>query len=168
MRKLLMLLGSGLLACHSAPSQPVPMVGSASDVSALAGEWNGSYEADDGSRTGSIEFRLKSGADTATGDVLMVPMDYQRPREQPYDRQTGVVPDVPSPATLSIRFVRVQGDTVTGRLDRYRDPVCGCQAVTVFRGRLRGNQLNGRYETLHEESGETVKGKWKAERKLPR
>jgi hypothetical protein len=114
-RDLFALLVSSRLNCHPKGAkgakyftagsakfgEPVPNVGSSSDVSALAGEWNGSYQADDGSRTGSIELRLKSGADTAIGDVLMVPMDYQRPREQPYNRQAGVVPDVPSPTTLS-------------------------------------------------------------------
>ena len=163
MRRVL-LLSSVLLACHSAPSHPVPLIGSPGDIGLLAGEWDGSYEADDGSRSGSIDFHLKAGADTAMGDVLMVPRDWGRPLE-PYDRQAGVVPNPPPARTVGITFVRVQGDSVSGRMDPIRDPVCGCRLLTVFRGRLKGNRLRGRYETLHEESGNTVKGKWEAERK---
>jgi hypothetical protein len=153
-----------VLACHSAPSQPVPVVGSPGDVAALAGEWDGSYEADDGSRSGSIDFHLRVGSDTATGDVLMVPSDWGRAVEA-YDRPAGVVAEGTPPTTLTIRFVRVQGDTVSGRLDPYRDPTCGCRLLTTFRGQLKGNTLRGRYESYHQESGRTVTGKWKAERK---
>ena len=163
MKRPYILLGSFLLACHSAPSQPVPMVGAPGDVSALVGEWDGTYDSEDGTRTGSIDFHLKAGVDTATGDVLMVPRDWGRPLES-YDRPAGVVPDVPPARSLTIRFVRVQGDTVSGRLDPYRDPVCGCRLLTVFRGVLKGNRLRGTYETLHEESGKTVLGTWKAKR----
>jgi hypothetical protein len=140
------------------------MVGAASDVNALIGQWDGSYDSNDGSRTGSIDFHLKAGADTATGDVLMVPRDWGRPLEA-YDRQAGTAADIPPARNLTIRFVRVKGDTVSGRLDPYRDPVCGCRLLTVFRGVLKGDRLQGTYETLHEESGTTSQGTWKAERK---
>ena len=166
MRRTYVLLGSVLLACQSAPSQPIPLIGAAGAINALAGEWDGTYEAEDGSRGGSIDFHLKAGTDTATGDVLMIPRDWGRPLEA-YDRPAGIVPDAPPARTLSIRFVRVQGDTVSGRLDPYRDPICGCWLLTTFRGRLSGNKLRGVYETLHEESGEVVRGKWEAERKSP-
>jgi hypothetical protein len=157
-------LCSLVLACSSAPSQPVPMVGTPGDIAALAGEWDGSYESDDGSRGGSIDFHLRAGSDTAHGDVLMVPSDWGRPIEA-YDRPTGAVAEGTPPRTLTIRFVRVRGGEVTGRLDPWRDPACGCRVVTTFRGSLKGNRLSGRYDSYHEESGRTVTGKWKAERK---
>ena len=131
---------------------------------ALAGEWDGTYEADDGSRGGSIDFHLKAGQDTATGDVLMVPTDWGRPVEA-YDRPAGAVADGTPPRTLTIRFVRVQGGQVSGRLDPYRDPSCGCRLLTTFRGQLKDDKLAGTYETYHEEAGRTVTGKWRAERK---
>jgi hypothetical protein len=140
------------------------MVGAPEDVAALAGEWDGSYEADDGSRSGSIDFHLRAGRDTAMGDVLMVPTDWGKPLEA-YERPAGAVADGTPPRSLTIRFVRVQGDEVSGRLDPYRDPVCGCRLLTTFRGRLTGNTLRGRYETYHQESGRTVTGRWQAERK---
>jgi hypothetical protein len=161
-----LMLCSILLACHSGPSQPVPVIGAPGEIKALAGEWNGTYEAEDGSRGGSIAFNLEAGHDTATGDVLMIPRDWGRPLEA-YDRPTGVIPDAPTPRTLSIRFVRVHGDTVSGRLDPYRDPTCGCRLLTTFRGRLSGNTLKGSYESLHEEAGKVVRGRWEAERKGP-
>jgi hypothetical protein len=159
-----LLLSSIVLACSSAPSQPVPVIGAPGDVMALAGEWDGTYEADDGSRGGSIDFHLQAGKDTATGDVLMVPSDWGRPVEA-YDRPSGAVAEGTPPRTLTIRFVRVQGGQVSGRLDPYRDPSCGCRLLTTFRGNLKGNKLSGTYESHHEETGRDVTGKWRAERK---
>ena len=70
MRRSILLLLLPLLACQTKPSQPVPVVGPTSDVARLAGEWDGFYESDDGSRGGSIDFHLKAGSDSAVGDVL--------------------------------------------------------------------------------------------------
>lgn len=163
---LLLLLAAGLLACHSAPSQPVPVVGSPSELAAMAGEWAGFYESDDGARGGSIDFHLQAGSDTAYGDVLMVPREWGQPLEA-YDRPQASAANAPSPRTLTIRFVRVRGDSVSGRLDPYRDPMCGCRAQATFAGRLKGNTLKGRYESLHEGNGRTITGRWEAERKSP-
>jgi hypothetical protein len=166
MRRALFLLGACLLGCHSSPSQPVPVIGTATDIAAMAGEWDGFYESDDGSRGGSIDFHLRAGSDTARGDVLMVPRDWGQPLEA-YERPEGDAANAPSPRTLTIHFVRVRGDSVSGRLDPYRDPSCGCRVQSTFAGRLKGNRLKGRYESLHEEAGRVVTGKWEAERKSP-
>lgn len=164
MRRIPLLLSATLLACHPAPSQPVPVAGGAAELAALAGEWTGFYESDDGSRGGSIDFSLEAGSDTAHGDVLMIPRGWGRPLEA-YDRAQANVGDVPSPKSLTIRFVQVRGDSVTGRLDPFRDPSCGCRVQSTFYGRHKGNQLKGRYESYHEESGRVVTGKWQVDRK---
>ena len=151
-------------ACHSAPSLPVPVTGPPSAIRALAGEWDGSYEADDGSRTGTIDFHLRAGSDTAFGDVVMIPRGWKR-RITPEDRPAAQIRDVVPPRTLTIRFVHVGEDHVSGELDRYRDPDCGCLLRTVFDGRLVGNRLSGRYLSYHEAGGPPVSGTWQAVRK---
>jgi hypothetical protein len=60
------------LACASTP-ETVPLVGSRSDVSSLVGEWSGEYDGGSSGRSGSIVFVLRSAADTARGDVMMIP-----------------------------------------------------------------------------------------------
>jgi hypothetical protein len=164
MRRAFLLLGASLLACNGAPSQPVPVVGSPTDVAAMAGEWAGFYQSDDGGRGGSIDFHLKAGSDTARGDILMVPREWGQPLEA-YDRPATDPANAPSPRTLTIRFVGIRGDSVSGRLDPYRDPSCGCRVLSTFAGHLKGNSLKGRYESLHEESGRVITGKWEAKRK---
>ncbi|HSB55937.1 MAG TPA: hypothetical protein VLD58_16355 [Gemmatimonadales bacterium] len=164
MRCSILLLGSCLLACSGAPSQPVPVVGSATDVATMAGEWAGFYEADDGTRGGTIDFHLKAGSDTAQGDILMVPREWGQPLES-YDRPVADAANAPSPRTLTIRFVGIRGDSVSGRLDPFRDPACGCRVQSTFAGHLKGNTLKGRYESYHEETGRVVTGKWQAKRK---
>jgi len=154
------------VACSSRPTTPVPMVGAPADLSALAGEWDGTYEADHGPRQGSIDFHLRAGSDTALGDVLMIPRGWDRPVE-PWER-TGAAPrDARVPRPLTIRFVRVTGGEISGELDRYRDPECGCLLKTIFRGSLRGDTLSGRYESRHEGGEPPATGRWRAVRRPP-
>ena len=47
---------------------------------------------------------------------------------------------------LTIRLVRVQGDTVTGRMEPYTDPDCQCTVETTFRGVLRGDTISGTFK----------------------
>jgi hypothetical protein len=163
MRASAAVLGILLAACHSAPSSPVPLVGAPDDLARLAGEWDGTYEADDGSRGGSIDFHLKAGRDTALGDVLMVPTDWGRPLEA-WERPAAAVADGTAPRTLMIRFVRVVGGEVSGQLEPYRDPTCGCRLLTTFRGRLVGDRIEGQYQTYHQEAARTVTGRWRVHR----
>ena len=100
-------------ACYSAPSQPVPISGTPAAIQSLAGEWDGSYEADDGARTGSIDFHLRAGSDTAFGDVVMIPRGWERP-VTPEDRPPAQVREAVPPRTLTIRFVHVGGDEISG------------------------------------------------------
>lgn len=150
--------------CSQAP-EPVPVVGAPADVRALTGEWGGEYEGETSGRSGSIVFRLTANADTARGDVVMIP----RERRPPAD---GAPPSVglpmpASPEVLSIAFVRAtQGGTVNGELRPYRDPDCDCQVQTTFAGRLQGNVIEGTYRTVRMNgSGTPTSGTWKVTRK---
>jgi hypothetical protein len=49
---------------------------------------------------------------------------------------------------LTIRFVAVEGGYVTGELAAYREPRCECPAATAFRGRARGDVIEGSFTTL--------------------
>lgn len=153
-----------LAACGgSGPAQPVPLMGTAADLNALAGHWNGTYQADGGGRSGTIAFNLQAGRDTAFGDVIMVPVAWTAGGERG-ERAAGRVTEVTPPRALSIKFVRVAGDRVSGQLDPYHDPECGCHLLTVFEGRLEGKEFRGTYITYHEESGHKVTGTWQAKR----
>ncbi len=160
----MILLSAAGLACASRPTTPVSIVGPAADLSALAGHWDGSYEAENGPRHGWIEFELQAGRDTAFGDVLMIPGGWDRP-SAPEDRTGAAIREVRLPKTLTIRFVQVSNGEVSGELDPYRDPDCGCQLQTVFRGRLKGDTLSGRYESLHQEGEPPVAGHWRVVRR---
>jgi hypothetical protein len=152
------------LACTSRPTTPVPVVGAQADVTSLAGNWLGDYEADNASRHGSVEFDLKAGSDTAFGDVLMIPRGWDRSVE-PEDRPGAAQQEVKLPQPLTIRFVQVSHGEISGELDRYRDPDCGCLLRTVFIGRLAGDTLSGRYESYHQDGGPPTTGRWKAVRR---
>ncbi|HSA55632.1 MAG TPA: hypothetical protein VLE53_07995 [Gemmatimonadaceae bacterium] len=148
-------------ACSANPS-PVPMMGAAPDVSALAGEWLGEYRSADAGRSGSISFRLEAGRDTAFGDVLMVPSRQQAIAGDP--AQTNEAARA-VPRALTIRFVRVRGNLIEGAIDPYESPDCGCMLFTSFQGTIEGDRISG--ELLIRHSGHTApaqRGTWWAER----
>ncbi len=145
------------------PGTPVPVAGTASDLAAMAGEWSGEYSSDESGRSGSIVFRLSAGSDSATGDVVMSPQFWPR-GAGPGDPAAGFTAP-PAPQVLSIRFVRVAGGRVSGRLDPYTDPQCGCTLLTEFEGALRDNTLEGTYSSRHGATGEVQRGRWKVTRR---
>src|SRR5262245_26397835 len=71
-------VASLLVACATTP-KPIPVSGSAADVSQLDGEWSGEYHGAGGGRSGLISFKLSAGADSASGDVLMFPRQRNDP-----------------------------------------------------------------------------------------
>jgi hypothetical protein len=157
------LVASILGACQAA-QPPVPVSG---EVMMLAGRWEGEYGSRESGRSGSILFTLAAGADTAHGDVIMVPNEWGLPPSP----RTGD-PDAPArrlgpaPQALAIAFVRAADRMIEGRLAPYRDPECGCLLTTMFRGRLTGpDTIEGTFVSLHGTSGPETKGWWRATRR---
>jgi len=148
-------------ACAMNPA-PVPVTGAAEDVNALAGEWTGEYRSVETGRSGSILFTLQAGKDTAYGDVVMVAREIGMTHD---DAMRVATTRRQANQVLTIRFVRVSGSTVTGTIEPYPSPDCSCQLITVFRGELRGDRIEGSFRTHHSEH-ETVaqQGTWWANR----
>lgn len=156
----LLLMG---VACAPVISR-TPVHGSASAISRLAGEWSGDYSSTESGRSGAIQFRLRAGADTAEGDVIMTPR--QDPNAS--DVMARSLPTLPytavSPA-ITIRFVAVGGDQVSGELDPYRDPECGCALKTTFSGQVRGNVIEGTFQSQGDGFHHLpANGKWRVTR----
>lgn len=154
-----------VLAACAASQAPVPVIGPAGDVAALAGEWVGEYSSAVTGRSGSIVFTLSARGDSAVGDVVMIPAGWGRPLA-PWRGETAGVPAParPQPEVLTINFVRVEGCCVSGTLAPYADPETGARLVTAFAGELSGNTIEGTY-TTRLPSGETQTGRWKVQRK---
>jgi hypothetical protein len=149
-------LGLTICACATVPSK-VPVVGNAS---ALAGRWEGEFRSADGTRAGSIMFDLRAGRDTAYGDVLMIPRDWNVQHNPQDERNTAHS----HPELLAISFVRVTANFVRGTLEPYRDPICGCRLHTVFNGELKGSLIEGTYQTYHVDTREKREGTWTVKR----
>jgi hypothetical protein len=140
-----------------------PVSGSPPDVSRLVGEWQGDYESSESGRRGSIAFRLRTGTDTAQGDIIMEPRNMADPSAP--DAGAPHVAFGPGRQALSIRFVFVSADRVSGALDPYNDPDCGCPLTTTFQGTVRGNVIEG---TFHSEGSGfwhiPQDGRWRVKR----
>jgi hypothetical protein len=160
-RRLVLLV---LLSGCGGPNQPVPVIGASPDIASLEGEWDGWYRADVSDRHGSIDFHLRAGADTALGDVVMVPEGWRDPVKPARSTAVESGDVAPAPSLLRIRFVRVSNGQVSGQLEPYQDPECGCELTATFTGRLSGDSLSGRYTTIHAHGGPAVAGKWGAVR----
>lgn len=160
----MLLLGSAA-ACASAGMPPVAVRGSEADVSTLAGEWAGEYAGGPSGRSGTIHFRLSAAGDTASGSVLMVPRGSTAPLH-PALPEAGAVPaERAVPQDLTIRFVRVAGGRVSGVLDPYTDPECGCPLSTTFQGELRGDRIEGTFTAAGSRAIGPVTGTWSARRR---
>jgi len=154
---------SVLLAACAATQTPVPVVGPAADITALAGEWVGEYSSIESGRSGSISFTLRAAADSAFGDVVMIPVGWGRPLA-PWRGETPTPAQRPMTEVLSINFVRVEQGRVNGTLAPYADPQTGERLVTRFTGELSGNTITGTY-TTQLSSGATQTGRWTVQRK---
>jgi len=170
---LFLALGTAVLltGCKSLQT-PVPVVGPQSDLSALVGDWNGEYTSPETGRSGSISFTLQAGKDTAIGSVLMVPKAQNLPvtAGAAADRPAVMGSATQKPGSLlTIRFVRLEGSQILGTLDPYRDPDCGCQLATTFRGEFKdASTIEGTFNTVgsgmeHLPSS----GRWKVTRLVP-
>ena len=154
-------LATWAAACSARPAI-VPVRGGPADVAALAGEWSGTYESLEGRRrSGDIMFQLREGRDTAVGYVIMTFLS-----DSPRRRPSGYpAPPIQLSEQLSIAFVRAEGGRVTGQLEPYVDPYCGCRLRTTFVGRLRGNRIEGTFRSEHLESGAITTGEWRVTRR---
>jgi hypothetical protein len=165
-RRLAAFLGVAALACASKPT-PVTVAGGSSDRASLAGKWTGEYTSQATGRSGSIVFNLSPSGDAASGDVVMVPRGLDRPLT-PYSAgnvNTAGVQASQSSQVLSIKLVRVSGDTVSGVLDAYRDPQCDCPVVTTFTGTLNGDNIDGTFTTRGSQAAGPQSGTWRVSRK---
>lgn len=166
---LLTSLATGMLACASKPT-PVTVAGEASDRASLAGKWSGEYQSTSTGRSGSIVFNLSPSGDAASGDVVMIPRGYGKALEA-YNQAsntgtptTTTMQNTNNSQVLTIKLVRVNGDTVSGSLDAYRDPECDCPVVTTFTGTLHGDTLDGTYATRGTQSNAPQTGTWRVTR----
>lgn len=154
-------------ACGGSPAQPIPVRGDPAEIALIAGEWDGTYESDDGVRRGSIDFHLQAQHDTAFGEAVMIPQGWDRP-VQARDGRPGEVPNAGIPKPLVIKFVRVENGEVSGEVESYYDPMCDCRKVTIFRGTLKGNTLKGKYRAYRQQGGPPDSGEWRVDRKPAR
>ena len=162
---LLAVLATSIATCTPAPQASVPLVGAARDVAALAGHWDGAYSSAQTGRSGSISFTLVSQADSAFGDVVMIPRGFGRPL-QAWTAGTPPVGAEPAHATvLTISFVQVTEGRVSGTLTPYADPETGVQLFTTFNGRQSGDVIAGTFTTRSAGSADAVTGEWNVMRR---
>jgi len=161
------LAAAAAAACTPPPPALVPVSAGSGSTATLVGEWAGEYESPALGRAGNIVFHLDAGRDTAQGDVLMVPRGSGQALQRAPDGEPGAVVRASlAPQVLTIRFVRVEGNRITGALDPYLDPECSCRVFTTFEGTLAGERLRGTFVTRGEPRG-PVNGTWSVARRAP-
>lgn len=153
------------LACASKPT-PVTISGDPSDRASLAGKWSGEYQSPSTGRMGSIVFNLSASGDAANGDVVMIPRGYGKAL-LPFNQGTAAgaaMQNTNNSQVLTIKLVRVSGETVSGVLDAYRDPQCDCPVETTFTGRLSGDTIEGTFTTRGTQANAPQTGTWRVKR----
>lgn len=106
----------------------VPVIASPAEMSALAGEWSGDYSSGTTGRNGSIVFVLSAAADSAAGEVVMVPRAAASPLlRAPAASDAPAHLQRPVAEPLTIRFVRVEGSRVVGSWTPTSIPTAGAR-----------------------------------------
>jgi hypothetical protein len=146
------------LACAS-KSPGIAVTSSDFDLNPLLGEWHGQYKGSETRRSGTIAFTLRAGEANASGNVVMIP-------QSTGNDGAAVDPAQTARQVLTIHFVRKEGGSVTGTLDPYSDPECGCQVSTTFQGTFTdARTIEGSYTTVPSRPGTGVtNGTWKVTR----
>lgn len=147
------------LGCATTPI-PIRIFGNPNAMMQLAGNWSGTYTMHGSSRTGAISFSLRATDTAAFGDVLMLPMVDEKHTVWT-ERQNHPDGVVSHPSILTIAFVGVWSDGVSGMLDPYTDTDCRCQVLTTFTGRLTSaTTLEGTFVTRVPGTTVTRGGVW--------
>ncbi|MDX1438823.1 MAG: hypothetical protein R3284_02865 [Rubricoccaceae bacterium] len=151
---------SGCNITHS----PVAVYGGSHTIIELDGEWEGHYTSRDTGRSGGIYFNLSAEDDTAVGEVVMTP----HPRYESGGTREGEVHggiDREYSQVLTITFVRALDGLVSGQLDNYIDPDCGCTLSTSFVGEVNGDRIEGTFISQSREHNHINRGTWEVTRK---
>lgn len=142
----------------------IRLEGDPADLALLVGRWSGSYTSDRPFEPGgSIVFILKEGENTAQGEVLMTRRGAIRPFA-PYGPGTPGLAVHRQTQGLPIAFVRTDDGYVSGELESYWDFDRHCDAATTFRGRVRGNVVDGTYKTSYRGYYRADTGRWRVVR----
>lgn len=137
----------------------VPVHGDSYSIEALDGQWTGFYTSPETGRRGAIYFDLVAGADSASGEVVMYTSTRVAVQTDPSEAgQEG--PDPRYAHTLSINFVRAANNTVSGQIDDYSDPDCGCTVYSTFSGEIDGDRITGTFITRSRDHGHSSRGTW--------
>jgi hypothetical protein len=167
MRRNALILAAGLavssIACVSR-SPSIEVTSNDFDVNPLVGEWRGNYSSAQTGRSGTIAFTLRAGEGSASGNVIMVPRPDSLLTETERDALSNV--SAAGRSVLKIHFVRKEGGSLSGTLDTYNDPDCGCPVTTTFQGSFRdARTLEGTFTTVPSTPGRVVSGgTWRATR----
>lgn len=158
---LLAVAASGCALTH--PAVPVLADPGTAD---LGGIWEGTYESRETGRVGSMTLALSADADSAVGEVVMVPRGTAVAVQSAGERWRWE--GVARPQVLTIRFVHLMGGEIVGELDPYRDPDCGCDLRTTFRGEVEGDTVFGTFASEAEHPDHDADGTWHAVRRRDR
>jgi hypothetical protein len=150
-------------SCTSS-TNPVKLYGEKVDLNLLEGEWKGDYFSKDTGRSGIIEFTLTAEKDKAIGDVIMIPRGSEEPYRQSILREKADA-DTQFPKFLTIQFVEVFGGKIRGELTPYWDPEMQRRLFTTFEGELKGDSIEGTFESQIEQSPIYFYGQWRVFRK---
>jgi hypothetical protein len=144
--------------CRYRP-EPIPVRGERAEIARMAGTWVGEYSGSTSGRSGSITFTLQANADSAFGDVLMVPASNMAPL-RPTDNAAQHALHARSPQVLQVSFVIIADGRVSGALEPYTAPDCECTVHTTFTGAVGSDAVEGTFVT-RSTGGYEQKGRWR-------
>jgi hypothetical protein len=160
-----LLLAAAAAACASSgePKSAAPQIPTGGDrpsLKAMVGRWEGTYTNNANGRKGTIVLEVFSEGKEAHGDILMIPPDSKIAKPSPAETLRSM------PQVYEINYIDAASGKISGTVGPYEDPDTHCQVRSLFEGLLRGETIEGTFQTVCDAgTSSNTGGTWSVARK---
>ena len=162
----------GCATTSTTTSNPLTSIGKVEgvDVKKLAGKWEGEYTSSITQRSGGVSFDFtKTSSGHAQGRIIRTEYVTSTTKEKRRSTHKTVGPQyktVPVTKTskqdtpLSIDFVGLEGDKMSGEVTPHFDPRFNATVFTTFHATVTDNRMEGAFTTRIGQNGDSYTGTW--------
>jgi hypothetical protein len=162
----------GCATTSTTTSNPLASIGKVKgvDVEKLAGKWEGEYTSSITQRSGAVIFDLtKTSSGHALGRITKTEYVTSTTKEKrgathksigPKHKTVPVTKTSKQETPLSIDFMGLEGDKISGEVTPHYDPKFNATVFTTYEATLKDNRMEGTFTTRIGQNGNSYTGSW--------
>lgn len=145
---------------ENTPHESIAIESDEVGMKVLTGKWLGEYQSEVSGRHGYVSFDLSGDKDKAVGGISMVAGGAGKSGKPGSSTQQQSGGEKRKP--LTITFVEIARDKVSGTVEPFFEPKFNSMVQTVFEGTLHGGEvLEGTFTSTLVDKGSSYSGTWK-------